>query len=371
MPALSDFPAEVQALAEYLQNQITPTSALNDFKPLLSAVITTSQLHDRLPPSASTFLHLAARAGNIEAATEILRAGIPWNVVDADGKSVGQVAREADHEQMYNVLVEEGVRTEFLLMALGKQGNNYGENDTEKAEFGSNENGEDAKGGSAAESTPSNIAYLSQPLTFSQGLILDSESNAVMMGWEHPLMKLHAERLAPHPGLTVLNVGFGLGIIDTELQLRSPAHHVIVEAHPDVYAQMERDGWTKKENVTVVFGRWQDVIEEVLLLGPYDGVYFDTFGEYYDDLKAFHEHVPNMLRDETSQYSFFNGLAGTNPFFHDVSCQLAERDLMDMGMGVKWEEIEMDPLGDETWKGVRRAYFSLPIYRLPTVMFDL
>jgi len=38
-----------------------------------------------------------------------------------------------------------------------------------------------------------------------------------MMGWEKPLMEKHAEVLCPKEGLDVLNVGFGLGLIDTEV----------------------------------------------------------------------------------------------------------------------------------------------------------
>ena len=34
------------------------------------------------------------------------------------------------------------------------------------------------------------------------------------------------------PGADVLNVGFGLGLVDDALQALSPRTHVIVEAHP-------------------------------------------------------------------------------------------------------------------------------------------
>ena len=40
-----------------------------------------------------------------------------------------------------------------------------------------------------------------------------------MMGWEGPLMEQHAEIICGRPGLHVLNVGFGLGLIDEELQV--------------------------------------------------------------------------------------------------------------------------------------------------------
>jgi type IV protein arginine methyltransferase len=48
-------------------------------------------------------------------------------------------------------------------------------------------------------------------------------------------MKRHAEIICPTKGLHVLNVGFGMGIIDSYIQERhEPASHTIIEAHPDV-----------------------------------------------------------------------------------------------------------------------------------------
>jgi hypothetical protein len=51
---------------------------------------------------------------------------------------------------------------------------------------------------------------------------VDSAGDAVMMGWEAPLMTEHAEVLCPKGGRDVCNIGFGLGLIDTELQKRNP-----------------------------------------------------------------------------------------------------------------------------------------------------
>lgn len=79
-----------------------------------------------------------------------------------------------------------------------------------------------------------------------------------MMGWEDPLMKLHAAEICvPNPqgecagkeadlvdqhlilGVgDILNVGFGLGLIDTYIQSYKPRSHTIIEAHPDVYKHM-------------------------------------------------------------------------------------------------------------------------------------
>ncbi|KAI8908717.1 S-adenosyl-L-methionine-dependent methyltransferase [Powellomyces hirtus] len=331
-----------------------PTSALLVYITTVTPTTDSSKaietyLKDKADPhyrdeAGASILHLLAAKGNRAGVTAILRAGAQWNAVDKAGKSVGEYAREAGHEELYQYLVQEGVRTEFLLMALGAQ----------KSQTG------------PASAHPSNADYLSRRLTFSQGRLLDSDANAVMMGWEAPLMELHAAVISPRPGLSVLNVGFGLGLIDTYLQSHQPASHTIIEAHPDVYAKMIEDGWNKKAGVRILFGRWQDVLSD---LEVYDGIFFDTFGEYYDDLKQFHEHLPNMLKHD-GIYSYFNGLAGTNSFFHDVACGLAEADLEEMGIHTTFKEVVMDDLGDETWKGIKRAYWSLPLYRLPVCTFE-
>lgn len=57
-------------------------------------------------------------------------------------------------------------------------------------------------------------------------------------------------------GKRVLNVGFGMGIFDSLVQANRPASHTIIEAHPDVYRKMISDGWDKKSNVTILFGRY-------------------------------------------------------------------------------------------------------------------
>lgn len=51
----------------------------------------------------------------------------------------------------------------------------------------------------------------------------------------------------------------------------------------DVHARMLAEGWDKKPGVRIVFGRWQDVQDQ---LGQYDGIFFDTFSEFYDDLRC-------------------------------------------------------------------------------------
>ena len=41
-------------------------------------------------------------------------------------------------------------------------------------------------------------------------------------------------------------------------------------------------GWGTKPGARIIFGRWQDVLPQ---LEQYDGIFFDTYGDYYEDLR--------------------------------------------------------------------------------------
>ena len=71
-------------------------------------------------------------------------------------------------------------------------------------------------------------------------------------------MRAHAEQLCAAGG-DVLNVGFGLGIIDGANAELGPRSHTIIEAHPQVHARMVAAGWAERPGVHVRFGRWQEV----------------------------------------------------------------------------------------------------------------
>jgi hypothetical protein len=138
--------------------------------------------------------------------------------------------------------------------------------------------------------------------------------------------------LAASSGRVVLNVGFGMGIVDSALQrrlTRPQDRHFIIEPHPAVLAKMKTDGWfgdgggegaaasssvsssssstsssstsssstssssssssstsstslpvTLYKNVTVLKGTWQDALSGTKASLPkdikFDGVFFDT-----------------------------------------------------------------------------------------------
>eukprot|EP00033_Pygsuia_biforma_P001880 GCRY01002101.1.p1 GENE.GCRY01002101.1~~GCRY01002101.1.p1 ORF type:complete len:379 (+),score=75.38 GCRY01002101.1:165-1301(+) len=323
----------------------------------------------------------------------LLECGSPWNTLDHSGASAGDYALQLGHTKIYEELVNAGVRTELTIRMLEEQ-NKYsmGEDGMEEAVAPVETEESKIDGAEAEAETVSdmrsassigsqkfwhgkkvpNLDYLSQKLTYSEGRLVDEQGNGVMMGWEDPLMKRHAEIICSQKDSNgqagrVLNVGFGLGIIDTYIQEHKPVCHTIIEAHPDVYQHMLNEGWDKKPGVEIVFGRWQDVIHS---LGPFDGVFFDTYGEFYEDMIDFHEVLPTIMK-VGGIYSYFNGLAATNQFFHDVSNKVAEMDLKELNFSVSFETIPMQVQANDkaTWDGIRQKYWCLDFYKLPTCVF--
>ncbi|EPS71860.1 hypothetical protein M569_02898 [Genlisea aurea] len=279
----------------------------------------------------------AAKAGNADVAKYLLDCGAPWNALSPNGLSAGDFAMENGHQSVYNILLNAGIQAELILNSIARKDEGNG---------------------------TSNMSYLEDRVAFSEDKVMDTERKAVMMAWEGPLMEAHAKAVCSVGGGDVLNIGFGMGLVDTAIQQYSPKSHTIVEAHPEVYDRMVRDGWDKKHNVKIVFGRWQDVISQ---LESYDGIFFDTYGEYYEDMRDFHGHLPKLLkRGGGGVYSFFNGLCGSNPFFHVVYCEVVGLELEKLGFSTAFIPLPVkDCLGEKVWEGVKHRYWELDTYFLP------
>ncbi|MCO5575539.1 hypothetical protein L7F22_029340 [Adiantum nelumboides] len=287
--------------------------------------------HDRF---GRTPLMHAAMHGRTDVVRCLLDAGAPWNALDASAKCAGDYAMDAGHQSAFDMLLDTGVQSELIFGALEKY--------KHRTEF-------------------SNKHYLEERILFSEDKMLDEESKGIMMSWEKPLMEAHARAVCAGGG-DILNVGFGMGLVDTAIQSYQPASHTIIEAHPEVYKRLIASGWAEKPNVNIIFGRWQDVLPS---LGVYDGIFFDTYGEHYEDLKEFHDCLPQLMKSG-GIYSFFNGLCADNAFFHVVYCQLVSLVLSQMDFTVQFIPLPVkDCLDEKTWEGVSHKYWQLDTYFLP------
>jgi protein arginine N-methyltransferase 2 len=330
----------------------------------------------------------------------LLQNGAVWNALDANNDTPGCIADEKGLKEIYEIMIDAGVRAEMLLNTLegyeplGDQDEDEEMEDIEvKAEkttetkdetkeesetaAESKEQGESSKEPEESERDVNSTNYLSSTLQITPSRILDEDKNGVMMSWETPLMSKTAALLLPTPGLRVLNVGFGMGIIDSFFQSHSPKEHHIVEAHPDVLAKIKSEKWAEKPGVTIHEGKWQEVIPKLVEQGlEFDAIYFDTFAEPYTALRYFFsECVTALLPPPGSgntedgkggRWSFFNGLGADRKICYDVYTKVVEMDIFEAGFETEWIEIKVEDLDEkEEWKGVKRKYWDLDVYRLP------
>ena len=336
-------------------------------------------------------LMAAAKAGHLPLVKTLLEdGGAPWNALDRQNKCAGDHATDQEHWEVVNLLVEWATRSELILGTLQKS-------QRQQAAADGTETDRQTKTlcVPVEEQSSTKSDYLKQNLTYNadQTALLDADRDAVMMEWERPIMKAHAQILledvsppkeSPHRARRVLNVGFGMGIIDSILQQEwKPTQHTIIEAHPDVYAKLCKDGWNTRPNVRVCFGRWQEVLPALRREGvlEFDGIFFDTYAEHSFDMEDFHReitttegnpHGKSLLSRPYGVYSFFNGLAPDNLFFHGVACNVVKLQLSGLGLDTEFLQCQMtappdrDTATSKTWEGIRRKYWhGRDVYYLP------
>ncbi|KAF2269083.1 arginine N-methyltransferase 2 [Lojkania enalia] len=326
------------------------------------------------------------RMTELEAAVKTIRLlfenGAIWNDLDANGETPGCIAHRLGLKRLYELCVDAGVRAELLLGRLDEY-QPLGDEDSEEEEDGEDRDVEEVTKGVEAveisgEDGQDNSNYLSSILSFDRDRILDDSANGVMIEWETALMRQSAELLLPSPELRVLNVGHGVGIIDSILQEKSPKSHHIIEAHPDVLKRMKEQGWYDKPGIVVHEGRWQDIVPGLIEKGElFDAIYFDTFAEEYKALREFFtEYVIGLLDPaggadrEGGKFGFFNGMGADRQVCYDVYNQIVELDLLEAGFDTEWETIPVPNFGEEgQWEGVRQKYWVLQNYKLATCSF--
>ncbi|OKL55616.1 Protein arginine N-methyltransferase 2 [Talaromyces atroroseus] len=316
----------------------------------------------------------------------LLQEGAIWNDLDNNDETPGCMARRLGLTELYDLMVDAGVRAELLLNRL--EGYEIlGDDDEEEVDVEDDANivaeqqGDLATGEETHESTipttttttqeqdpepnVSNVRYLHSNLTFQDDRLLDDDQNGVMMAWETEIMSKTARKLLPSQGLRVLNIGHGMGIVDGFFQEQSPSVHHIVEAHAEVVATMKQKGWHEKPGVVIHEGRWQDILPKLVEQGEmFDAIYYDTFAESYADFREFLSEQVIGLLDTDGLWSFFNGMGADRQISYDVYQKVVEMDVFEAGFDVSWEDIPVPPLEGE-WSGVRRRYWVVDNYRLP------
>lgn len=390
----------MESLRYYLKNGIPSTYTIEE------AYNFTNEI-DEEPQTTTTPLHLIAThmpqdtteaemAVLNEMVTTLLEYGAGWCLTDVNNDTPGciLIKRNLKNTPIYEQIVDAGVRAELLLRKVTEFDmeviEDYeGANEEETAEAGQQEEVEiqaEASESSAREleadvvddkQDPSHNqdAYLRSKLQYTDdALVTEDGQDGVMMAWESNLMKIGCDSLFKGSNgdeTNVLNIGFGMGIIDTMINERNPTKHYICEAHPDVLQKMKDDGWYNKPNVVVLDGRWQDQLDKLLSSGEvyFDGIYYDTFSEHYTDMLDLFDYVVGLLKP-TGVFSFFNGLGADREVIYEVYKKLVEIDLGNYGLKCEFQEVKVPDLqNDDTWDGIRRPYWLCPVFYHPEARF--
>ncbi|KAF2712549.1 arginine N-methyltransferase 2 [Pleomassaria siparia CBS 279.74] len=365
-----------------------------------TATIATSPLHAAIVACGKVE---DGKAGDdaVKTVELLLQNGAIWNDLNKEDDTPGCIALRLGQKKIYEIMIEAGVRAELLfakMEALGL-GQIKVDVDVEVDEQVEPAVEKEDSGDEVEEPSPKkqkisngeepvlkekidekvlddvsldNHAYLKSQLRYQPGILLDSSDNAVMMDWETQIMQRHATTLIPRSGLRVMNVGHGMGIVDTAIQTHDPAEHHIVEAHPQVHQRLREQGWYDKPNVRIHEGRWQDVLPKLVAEGVVlDAIYYDTFAEDYAALRDFFSDYVVQLLAPDGRFGWYNGLGADRQICYDVYTKVAEMDLYEAGFDTEWEDIEVPAglHGSHQWKGTRRPYWTIDVYRLPVNTF--
>jgi hypothetical protein len=88
------------------------------------------------------------------------------------------------------------------------------------------------------------------------------------------------------------------------------------------------------------------------------------------DLEDFHSQMVHLLSKPHGRYSFFNGLAPDNLFFHGVACNCVKLQLGQLGFDGEFMSCEIQ-VKDDVWDGIRRKYWhGRDTYYLPVFTWN-
>lgn len=419
-------PKYIENLKFYLKNGIPATYTIEE------AYNYTNNIEEE-PTTTTTPLHIICSHMPEDASSEeldiinqmveiLFEYGAGWCLTDINGDTPGCILinRKLNGTPIYKQIVGAGVRAELLLRKVseldmeiiedtddldheqfeGVQGDEISEDkvtDDEKAEVAEvAEVKNNEKIEPEVENDPSSNqdVYLKTKLEYKDGaLVTKDRKDGVMMSWETDLMRLGCDSLfkgavvdgEADPEVNILNIGFGMGIIDTMINEQNPTKQYICEAHPDVLEKLRRDGWYDKPNVVILEGRWQEQLNKLLSQGNifFNGIYYDTYSEHYEDMLDLFDIVVGILKPH-GVFSFFNGLGADRQVVYEVYKQLVEMDLANYGLDCKFREIEVPEstlkLQDESsatsqakdksvWDDIKRAYWTCPTYYHPEARF--
>lgn len=119
------------------------------------------------------------------------------------------------------------------------------------------------------------LNYLNNPIYYKDDKLLSDHVNFPIMGQHEELIMKESAEVVCQNGGKILNVGFGMGIIDTFIRNNNPTEHHIVDVHPGVINKAKEMGFDKA--AILYESDWRDLIKQWNDQNiQFDGIYFDT-----------------------------------------------------------------------------------------------
>lgn len=148
---------------------------------------------------------------------------------------------------------------------------------------------------------PIQIKFVHIPCEINENSLRHPVTGLIMSYQEDLIMEMSASKVCEKGG-DILNVGFGLGIVDNYISQQDIDSHHIIELHPQLVENAILSGYTNVHS-----GDWRDVIKEFKSQNKkFDGIYFDThnlgiLNEWLDFAKS----VDSILKPG-GIFSYFN-----------------------------------------------------------------
>lgn len=179
------------------------------------------------------------------------------------------------------------------------------------------------------------------------GHSLQISGHPVMEDWEAPYMRRLAA-IATGQGGHVLEVGFGMGIAATFVDVAEVDQHTIIEANHEVAAMARIFADEAQRETHVLEGFWEELIDEIPD-GTVDGILFDAYPLTDSEIMNQAHFAPTAYRKLRS--------GGVFTYFSDEIGRFRERHLrflMDAGFArsnISGEIVAVrPPVGCRYWK---------------------
>lgn len=185
----------------------------------------------------------------------------------------------------------------------------------------------------------------------------------VMSDFQKPYMKVLANNATVNGG-NILNIGFGLGLVDGFIQEKEGIdEHHIVELNQGVFdeAKKWRDKQKNRENIFLYLGNWEDVLFQLKEKNIcFDGVVYDAYPLEVHDICR--DSIPfidmilklKLIREEVGILTFYlDSDEGIGKEFRDYLSSLGVQEVH-----IQKVDVELPKNGKEYWD---LNYFIAPL----------